>query len=266
MSGQWFSGGFVKAREINESKGASGFDFGNNEKSRFFVTPKEPRQIIFLDDFDWQVTLEGNKLPIIPFCRHEHKIELGGDWQNCIYVTCTHGVSRCLPCENKFKRPYVGAMTILDVTPYKNDKGEMAILPRKKLLVAVPSALVLIETKKQRKENLLGWKYNVARHGTSFEPRVGSDFEPEEKIVDVREYVKKLGVPSMDLSPYGMTAEQSFEYYRKIFEPVPFEQQERMFKSGAVADGAVYRKGGKGAVVPAKSEDSSGEGEESVPY
>jgi hypothetical protein len=274
MSGNWFSGGFNRAREINEQQQSSGMlEFGNNERSRFWMKPGNSRQIIFLDDFNWTVQLEGNNHPIIPFCRFEHKIEIGGDWRNMLSVTCTKGVSPCKFCDLGYKRLYVGAMTVLDVTKTKDEKtGQMTIRPWKKLFVAVPSALMIIEKKKEKKENLTGWLYSAARHEKK-SPKVGNDFEAEEKIEDVRQYLKDLKCQELNLDPYGFTADKAFEFYRKIFAPMPLEQQEKIIKSGSAEDGSImkaYRKPAAGQTPSGASdtpdEDAPDAGSEVVPY
>jgi hypothetical protein len=253
----WFSGGFAQAKAINDGQGNGSFEFGNNEKSRFWLKDGQSRQIIFLDDFNWSVSMDGNSVPIIPFCRYEHKAELNGDWRNNVYLTCTRGASPCKCCDSGFKRIYVGAMSILDVTPFKDEKtGKMIVRPRKKLLVAVPSALMILQGKKEKKGNLLGWKYSVARH-TKKDPKVGSDFEAEEQISDLKEFIKSTGTQQeVNLDPYGFTAEKAFEYYRKLFAPMPADQQERLF-NGAVEDGSVMRQYRKGSNPSSSSSSSS---------
>jgi hypothetical protein len=275
--GNWFSGGFTRAKELREAQASGTFDFGNNEKHRFWMKDGASRQVIFLDDFNWQVSIDGNTIPIIPFCRYEHKLELNGDWRNGVYLTCTKGASPCRPCEHQFKRVYFGAMTILDVTPSKDEKtGQMVVRPWKKLMVAPISAMAVIEAKKQKRGNLLGGRYSVARHRKQ-DPRVGSDFEFEETIADVRAHIKGLVTKEINLDPYGFSAEKAFEYYRKLFAPMPIEQQERMFNSGSVEDGSVMRPFAKkedkpaSSSPPAESSEASegGEtdaGEDVVPY
>lgn len=263
----WFSGGFKAAKEVTESSNKQ-FEFGNNEMCRFRTKVGATSQVIFLDDFSWQVALDGNQISFIPFGRWEHKAEIGDDWKNNVYATCTKGVSPCKFCDAGFKRYYVGSMTVLDLTQYTNKKGELITLPRKRIMPAAPKAMAIIEGKKNKKGNLLGWQYSVTRHDNK-DPRVGSDFEAENHIEDVRAFLKKFGAEGekINLDPYGFTAEKAFEYYRVLFTPMPTDQQEKLFKSCNVSDGSVlhdHRKpGASPATAPAK-EDAGGD--QVIPY
>lgn len=268
----WFSGGFARAKEINEQQAAGVLEFGNNEKSRFWIKVGSPREIIFLDDFTWTVEMDGSSVPITPFCRWEHKIEIGGDWRNCVYVTCTRGTAPCKFCDIGYKRVYMGGMSILDVTPYKDDAGKTVVRPRKRLIIATSKTLALIESKKAKKGNLVGWKYSAARHQEK-DPRVGSDYEAETHVEDVRALAKSLGAPELNLDPYGFTADKAFEFYRKLFAPMPVELQEKMIKSGNIEDGSIMRKfrDQGGSVQPTRSpasgdSEASGDSDEVVPF
>jgi hypothetical protein len=104
------------------------------------------------------------------------------------------------------------------------------------------------------------------------EARCGSDFEPEEKIEDVRAFLHNLKCRELNLDPYGFSADKAFEYYRKLFTPMPPDQQERLFKSGSVEDGSVmreYRKPAEPAVTGAATDSETGEtdaGGDVIPY
>jgi len=251
MAGDWFMGGFEQGRVTNDG---SGGEFGNNRQSRFWLKVGSEARIIFLDDFDWTVERGGHTMPLVPFCRYEYKLDLDGDWANCVYVTCTKTAGiPCKPADLGFRRMFVGAMTILDVTPWKDrDTGEMRVTPRKKLLMAVPSALSIIETKKERKGNLKGWLYTVARHEKR-SPRVGDDYEPMEKIDDLKAYLKQYGAENMNLDPYGFTAEEAEKFYRDLFAPMPIDEQQRLFSQYQITDGNGRRKSGgssSGASAP----------------
>jgi len=237
----WYSGGFAKGREISErqqqSRGKGTFEFTNVDRTRFFVRVAELRHIVFLDNFDWKINHEGNTIPVVPFGRYEHKLELDGDWKNPIYVTCARGSAPCKLCELGFKKNYIGAMTILDITPYKNKTtGEMMTRPFKKLLMATPQALCIIDSKKERKGNLLGMHYSVTRHKDTH-PRTGSDYEYEGTF----DFNSAL-VQGFDLAPYNLSAEKAVEFYKNLFKPMTYEEQERLLGNGNVTDGLVFRK------------------------
>ena len=269
---EWFSTGFSKAHEFTDS---ARYEFGNNRDSRFYLkAPEEGKSlqtkvVIFLDDFSWQLSRDGNTLPVIPFCYNEHLVQPNGVWDNRLFLTCLKGVSTCLPCEHSFKRNFMGAMTILEVTPFKDQRtGENRTVPRKLLMIGVPKALRILETKKEKKGNLRGWKYSVVRHG-KMDPRIGSDFEPEEHIEDVREYLKKMKCPdTFNLDPYGFTAQQAFDFYLNLFSPMPQAQQEKLFSSSSPTDGLAFkeRSPAGGAHTPGASATSAGGEEETIKY
>jgi len=264
-AGSWFSGGFKAAKEATENSNKS-FEFGNNEMSRFRVKVGTTSQVIFLDDFGWQITFDGNANSFIPFGRWEHKAELNGDWKNTVYATCTQGVSPCKFCDAGFKRYYVGSMSVLDLTQYTNKQGKLVTLPRKRIMPAAPKAMAIIEGKKNKKGNLLGWQYSVTRHDNK-DPRVGSDFEAENHVEDVREFLKKFGAEgaAINLDPYGFTAEKAFEYYRTFFAPMPVDQQEKLFKSFNLVDGSVLKKMGTAPAGQAPAHAGEG-GDQVIPY
>ena len=236
MAGTWFDGGFQRAREVKESQDSGNYEFGNNEKSRFWVSVDDERKIIFLDDFIWKVDRGGFESDLIPLLYNEYKVDLNthpDSWKNCIYITADPS-QPSVPAERGFRKVYMGAMTILDVTPFKDkETGEMKVVPRKKLLVAVPSALSVLEAKLSKKGNLQGWQFSVARHEKR-SPRVGNDFESEKQF-SVEELRKEYG--DMNLDPLGFTAEEALKFYQELLAPLPYEQQQKLFTGNNPKDG-----------------------------
>lgn len=237
MADEWFEGGFKRAREVKESQDSGNYEFGNNEKSRFWVTVGKERKIIFLDNFEWKVDRGGFESPVVPLLRNEYKVNLNNfpdAWKNCVYITAHPDPNEpSLPRERGFSRVYMGALTVLDVTPFKDDSGETKMYPRKKLFVAVPSALSVLESKLAKKGNLQGWQFSIARHEKR-SPRVGNDFEPEKQF-SVEELRKEF--PNVNLDPLGFTAEEAMKFYMELFAPMPYEQQKKLFEGCNPIDG-----------------------------
>ena len=232
MANDWFEGGFKRAREVKEAQDSGNYEFGNNDASRFWVRTSEEKKFIFLDDFDWRVDIGGRTTDVVPFGRYEYKVDMNNhpeSWKSCVYITCTKGTNiPCIPAERNFKRFFVGAMTILDVTPFKDRRtGEVRVVPRKKLMVATPAALVILETKREKRGNLKGWRFTVTRHEDR-SPRVGNDFEAEEQITE--EQIRKM-YPNINLDPFGFGAADAFKFYREMFKPMPHEDQKKLFES-----------------------------------
>lgn len=224
----WFTGGFDKAQEAAE-------EAKKDNLHRFFVKVGESRSVYFLDDFDWKVESEGMERAVVPFCLWEHKLTVGNHsdaWKNPRFVTCVQGSGKpCKCCDAGFRRQFVGAMTILDITPYKGEARAY-----KRLLVGVSDALAVLEAKREKRGNLKNALYSIARH-TKKQPRVGSDFELESTFEGnlAEEY------PDLDLAPYGLSAEDALKYYIDLFEPPTYEELESLFERTTVSDGFDFK-------------------------
>lgn len=234
----WYSTGFARAREMLDNR-----DKQDKRLYRFWVGVGETREVIFLDNFDWIYSMgEDKKIPVVPFGFCEHSLKIDGDWKNPLFVTCSKSMGKCRPCEMKFRSQYVGALTVLDVTPFKDpESGMMVVRPRKKLMVAVPTALLIIEAKKSKRGNLQGCMFSVSRHDQKH-PRVGSDFEFEKSCGEdlQKEY------PDIDLSPYKFSAKDAMSWYLNVFEPLSYEKVSDIFAKHDVSDGFAFRKGASG--------------------
>jgi len=252
MAGEWFGGGFKRAREVKEAQESGSFEFGNTEKSRFWVRVGDERQLVFLDDFEWKLVRGDAETMVVPCCHYEYKIDLANhpeSWKNCIYITgSTTAGARCVPAERGFSRVYVGTMTVLDITPFKDkESGEERVVPRKRLLVGVPSALSILEAKMNKKGNLKLWQYSVTRHEKR-SPRIGNDFEAVKQWTE--EDLRKE-FQNVNLDPLGFTAEQAYTFYEDLLKPLDVDQQEKLFNSCAPTDGwRAFKKDGKPARAP----------------
>lgn len=224
--GNWFDTGFTQAKDIARKRSEGLYE---NGLQRFWVQVGGDRKIIFLDDFSLKQSIGGMEVDTVPFGFWEHQLKIDGNWKDPVFATCTG--EGCLPCEKKFKRQHVGAMTILDISPYTDKEGKTVVKPWKKLMVAVTDALLIIEAKKNKKGNLKGCVYSVARHDKRH-PRVGSDFEFEERIEDM-----KAKYPDLNLSPYGYSTEKTLDWYKELFKPLTREHVEKLFASHQVDDG-----------------------------
>lgn len=230
--GSWYSTGFDRAREIKDRREEAKDGDG---RERFWVAAGKERRIVFLDDFTATINHAGRDIPIVPFGIHEHKMKLDGDFKHPIFSTCSRGMSECILCEKNFRRQFVGAMTILDITPYTNSDGDESITPRKKLMVAVADAILLVQNKKEKRGNLIGACYDVARLDKRH-PRVGSSYEFIEQIDDLAARFQDV-----DFRPFGLTPEDAFEYYKEIFAPMETDAINSLFSSHSVEDGFLFR-------------------------
>lgn len=251
----WYQTGFDNTPEATQKNNPD-----SDELSRFWVGVGKSREIVFLDDFSWRVEMHGQSHPVSPFCLYEHAIQIGDDWRNQKHVTCVRGHSPCKLCEAGYKRSFIGAMTILDITPWQNDKGETLVTPRRQLLIAPNIAIKTIEAKNSKKGNLKGLHYSVSRHDKKHS-RCGSDFEFEEACDFDHPMFQRDG-ERMNLEPYGLTAEQALEYYKKLFTPPSYDEIETILKNPAAMDG--QQSFGKSA--PKASQTNMSTADETIPF
>ena len=248
--GNWYMGGFDGIPE-NPSD-----EFGNNDRSRFWVRVGEERKVIFLDDFNWKKEAEGLSRDVVPFGRWEHKINLNGNYRTAMFATCTQGIQPCKFCEAGFRKQYMGAMAVLDVTPFTSrETNEKMVRPRKKLIIAPKQTLKTLEAKKVKRGNLKGLLFSVGRH-ESKHARCGSDFEFEGQA-DFAKYDLK----EMVLDPWGFDADKAFALYINLFAPIPYDKQVAALSGGAT-DGLVFR----GSTTAVGAGDSGSSDGESIEY
>lgn len=256
--GAWFNTGFTPAKDYLAARQTKA-----DTLYRFWVRIGEERRIIFLDDFSSKIKLDdGRETEILPFNVHEHCLKIDGDWKRPLFVTCTQATGNCECCRRGLRTQFVGALTILDITPTVNkETGEKIVKPWKKLMVAVTDALVTLDSKKNKRGgNLQGCVFSVARHDRRH-PRVGSDFEFEEKIDDL-----KAKYPDLDLAPYGYNVMQTLEWYKKIFTPMKKEDVEKTFATRHVEDGFAKFRPGAAPVEGGGSSETGGDAGESIQY
>jgi len=124
----------------------------------------------------------------------------------------------------------LGVLSVIDRSPWVKN-GEKVITPRKKLLIAVPNALKIVEAKNEKKGNLRGLRFTVSRHGEK-QARIGTDYEFEGP-----EDLKAPMYEGMNLDPYGFDAKATIEYYIKLFDPTPANVIEELYTKYKVTDG-----------------------------
>jgi hypothetical protein len=264
---QWYNTGFDPAKENLASRKT----FSADTLYRFWVGVGKERRIVFLDDMSLKLKLEnGGETDIVPFNIREHSLKIDGDWKRPIFVTCTKSTGACECCRRGYKSQFVGALTILDITPDTDpNTGEKVVKPARRLMVATSDALVILDKKKVEPKysfqtkteipggNLQGCVFSAARHD-SRHPRVGSDFDFEGQIKDLKEKF-----PGIKLDPYGFNAAQTLEYYKKIFTPLPLAELEHYFATKNVEDGFTgFKRDAAAAAKPVVGPDSA----ESIPF
>lgn len=132
---------------------------------RFWLKPETEAKIIFLDDDP----------PIL----EEHQLRINNSWLN--WFTCRRMINEpCIICDELGDTPYtVGFYTILDLSEYKNKKGD-TVKNTIKLFTPKFKALQLIKRQSQKREGLELCVYDVYR-SSSDAFNVGDSFEFDTK-------------------------------------------------------------------------------------
>ena len=270
MDGQqnWFSSGWgaKEAKQARQEQRKAEFERKKEEgdKRRWFwvavTTPEEDksRQIVFLDDFDWK-TPKGND--VVPFCVRFHQVVQDGDWKNPLHEPCVSERGGCVLCAQKYRTQFVGIFSVLDIAQW-NDKetGERIVRPRPCVLPAVMEAMNIIKSRYVKLGNLKGRLFTVARHDSKA-ARVGSDYQHEGLVEDIPAYLKEHDLwpddpeYSLDLRPYGMSAEEAVDFYREMFAPTPPDKLREMIASGNCSDGLDWYRNKKGGSSSGSSSD-----------
>jgi len=258
----WFKGGFGQTTdEMDKNKVEREKHYENmntfDRNQRFYIKAGgEPRKIIFLDDFSHKH--EGAE--IIPFSYYEHVIELNGDFKTKEHTPCMKNSESCWLCDPKnFKSKFVGVCTILDITQYTNKEGKLTITPRKKIWAGNQDAVMLLQSKRDRRldkqEDLQGAQFIISRFDKK-QPTVGADYDFDTLIPDVPKYLTEtlgLNIEKLDLKPYGLTADETFEYYKELLGPRSKEFFEQLWKKHQCLDSLTSfdrKKGGSTGNTP----------------
>jgi hypothetical protein len=132
---------------------------------RFWLPPEKGAKIIFLDDDP----------PIL----EEHQLKVNGDWKN--WYTCRRILGEpCVICDELKDTPStVGYYTILDLSEYKNRKGE-TVRNTIKLFAPKFKALQVVKRASAKRGGLAMWVCDVYRT-TSESFNVGDVLDFEEK-------------------------------------------------------------------------------------
>jgi hypothetical protein len=156
---------------------------------------------------------------IIVFLR-EHQLQINGSWLN--FYTCISdiGEEECPLCEAGFKYSYVCVFSIIDLSKYKDKRGNM-VTARKKLLVLKSTARSKVLKRKERLENdLTGCVFEVTRFNNK-ESSTGEDFE----------FLKRVSLEeAKELCPAGEKPDEFIKPYNyiEILHPKPIEELRRL--------------------------------------
>lgn len=174
----WFQTGY---KDI--PKGGGDFD-----SDRFFLKKGESTVVTMLTDE--------------PFGIYEHQIETADKWNN--YVTCTAGMGKCLGCEHKIKRQFVGFYTVIHETQFETKKG--IVKNPKKLLPVSPKQLKLFGNWKEKRGTLISAQYDVTRTEEQTSYRIGDDWQVKNALSDrnddgsVRTMAQMLAIAAIRLA------------------------------------------------------------------
>lgn len=156
--GSWYTQGFGGVKK-EEDRVAQMYG-----PPRFWMKAGTSTQLVFIDDE--------------PACIHEHSPKINGSWKN--WFTCLKDSNpedaACCELIGADTRHYVGYLTVVDCSEWKDTKGNVHQFEIK-LLPAKLKALKLLQTKKEGRDNrLAGRVYRVSRTDDK-SPGIGNDYE-----------------------------------------------------------------------------------------
>lgn len=154
----WFETGYGGADREQEKRDIGG------KPNRWWMAPGTQKQLVFVDD--------------TPVCFDEHQWRTP-DSKFPSFAACTAKISQepCVGCTSKGvqKADYSGHLTIVDITGYKNKKGEEV---KYQLVEMAPKlkAMNKLKFKKASKGTMMGQLYTVTRTDENA-PSTGDDFD-----------------------------------------------------------------------------------------
>lgn len=199
--GEWFQTGFRK-ENLDRAKQESG-----SKPGRLWIPKDTSKEIILLDDE--------------AFCIWEHALKINGKWKGNEF-TCRKGLKddpRCPLCSSKANRYYIGFLTVLDHTGYKDDDGKLHKNMRR-LLPMKLETLDLFAKFKEKKVSLVGWKVECTRTSGRNVAAIGNSFEFIEKVkpFDDEQFFFESRMEGGKMKP-----PEVFDY-KKIFKPVSVKE------------------------------------------
>jgi hypothetical protein len=167
---------------------------------RFWMNVGDERRITFLDG-----ALDGDGMLAVPMW-YEHRVKLGGNWQNFV---CVAGTETCPICETDDNRAsLVGIMTVIDHTPHIVQKGPnkgSTVKDTRKLFVPKKETMKVLAKLAAKRGGLTGCTFDVSRTGAK-DPSCGNQFDFSEKLT-LDEIRAKYGLKPEDVQPADYTKE-----------------------------------------------------------
>lgn len=178
-------GADAKAGLAREEKKA---ELRKNQIQRYYLPTGAAGDITFLDGDVKDGILD------IPFC-HEHQLNMGGHWRN--WFVCTQDEEPCPICEGGANSAYVGYLTVIDHSEYK-DKNGVTHKDEIRLFAAKKDTIKLLQTYAVKRGGLRGCRFDVSRVGDKA-PAVGSAFDFTMKLTE-QQLVQKYKTKDKDKS------------------------------------------------------------------
>lgn len=139
---------------------------------RFFIPKGAERSITFLDG-------NLNEFGVLEPVFKEHTIKVSGSWSTYICTEAADTTQPCPLCESGSYPAIVGALTVIDHTPYTIQSGKnqgKIIANTRKLFVAKMTTITILTSLSKKRGGLAGCRFDVTRVGDNA-PNVGSNFD-----------------------------------------------------------------------------------------
>lgn len=214
-----------------------------NKPRRFWMRPGAETEVIFLDS-------EG-----FYFYEHDHKV--AGKFGN--FETCIVDMGQaCAFCDGGYRRSYVCAFTVIDLTQFTTKTGQLVTASKKLYVVKGTAIKKLIRKRDAQNGDLRFAKLHIFRDGPK-DNSSGSDFDFVERLTE--EQVKALRPTSGNFVVPENEWTQPYNYY-DVFAPKSEIELRRILgqapPAGAEDDPVLN--------TPSTTETASVEDDDSIPF
>ncbi len=187
----WFSTGFEEVDKVEQAQQQRRSAFNRfNLRFNRETNKGEEATVCFLDP-DTEKDVPG-------FWEHEYDT-LDGAWYN--YNLCPRGHSPCLMCERRLQPYFAGAMSILRLSPKKDNMGR-ELINVKELLIAKTESMQRLRRMFEQRKGLVGTVWSVFRT-SSRAAKIGDDWQFQKKIEGGREGIaRELRLSPEQVKPF----------------------------------------------------------------
>jgi hypothetical protein len=143
---------------------------------------------------------------------HEHSIKFNGFWKQFVCTTEADQQQACPICTAGDKPSLVGALTIINHTPYIIQNGDNAgktIVNQRQLFVGKLDTIAALSKIAIKRGGTRGLTMDISRTGDK-KPNVGDVFDPQEQVKDWNAFRQKYDLKPEDIVPADYEKENPY--------------------------------------------------------